>query len=337
MPSQSIYDLLIAKQTAKGTIPTTATFRMRVASGTPMPERTVADLEETGANRMRARSYIQTVGVGGSPDTFIRPASMGLLLYLAGGAKSVSGASDPFTHTFTLANTQPYFTMWRNVGDLLYERFEDCKISQLTITSEAGRPLRAQFQVNGLAPKSITNATWTTALGSLVADDGDPIMHYDGAGAFLVEASAVSSIERIVLSINNNIARQQGDAVSAYDVTEGMRNITVDTTQLIEDVTLYNKYHYGSASPTTGTGPTADPYELTGTNGIDFLWTQVAAAPGPERSLRVQIPRLQVTNLGGYEPGTGNDPLKRTSTYTAYAPASGSALTATLKNGTASY
>lgn len=337
MPSQSIYDLAIAKQTAKGTAATTATYRLRVAGGTPMPTRTINDLEETGTSRLRAQTFVASVGVEGTPETFVRLPSLGLLLYLAGGAKSVTGAADPYLHTITLANAQPYFTCWRMVGDLLYEKFIDCKVSALTITSEAGSPVRASFAITGIKSQSITLTTFTTETGAATLDDGDPLMHYDGAGAFLVEGTAVSSIERIVLTLANNTALQQGDSVTAYDVSEGMRDISVETTQALDEVAMYNRFHYGTASPTTGTNPYTDPITLTGTNGIDFLWTQVAAAPGPERSLRVQIPKLQVQAVGGYEPGTGGDPLKRTSTYKALAPTSGSALTALVKNGVATY
>lgn len=337
MPSQSIFDLAIAKQTAKGTAATTATHRLRVAGGTPMPSRTVNDLEETSPNRLRARSFVASVGVEGAPDTFVRLPSMGLLWYLAMGAKAVTGATDPYQHTFTLANAQPWFTCWRMVGDLVYEQFVDCKIAQLVVTSEAGSPVKATFTIMGLTPKAISSAAFTTALGAILPDDGDPLMHYDGAGAFLVEDTAVSSIERIVATVNNNTAMQQGDSIGGYDVSEGMRDITIETTQAIDDAAMYNRYHYGSATPTTGTGPSPDPVTLTGTNGIDFLWTQVAAAPGPERSMRLQAPNLQVTAIGGYEPGSGNEPLKRTSTYKAYSPASGSGLTVIEKNGTTSY
>lgn len=337
MPSQSIYDLAIAKQTAKGTAATTATYRLRVAGGTPMPSRTINDLEETGTTRLRAQTFIASVGVEGTPETFVRLPSLGLILYLAMGAKSVSGASDPYSHTETLANAQPYFTCWRMVGDLLYEKFIDCKINSLTLTSEAGAPVRASFAITGIKSQSITLTTFTTEAAVGTLDDGDPLMHYDGSGAFLVEGAAVSSIERIVLNMNNNNSLQQGDSVTAYDVSDGMRDISVETTQALDEVAMYNRFHYGTASPTTGTNPYTDVITLTGTNGIDFLWTQVAAAPGPERSLRLQIPKLQVASVSGYEPGTGGDPLKRASTYKVLSPTSGSAVTAVVKNGVATY
>jgi hypothetical protein len=335
MPSQSIFDLAIAKQTAKGTAATTAAYRLRVAGGTPMPTREVNDLEETSPNRLRAQSFVASVGVEGAPETFVRLPSLGLIMWLTMGAKSVTGSADPWSHTITLANSQPWFTCWRMVGDMVYEKFVDCKIAQLVLTSEAGSPVKAQFTINGLRHETISQANYATQAGGAPLDDGDPLMHYDGAGKFLVENTAVGSIERIVTTINNNTARQQGDSVGGFDVSEGMRDIQIETTQTIDDAAMYNRFHYGSASPTTGTGPSPATVELTGANGVDFEWEQEAGPPA--RSLRLQAPRLQVTAIGGYEPGSGNDPLKRTSTYKVYSPASGSGLTAVIKNAVATY
>jgi len=218
------------------------------------------------------------------------------------------------------------------LGELLYERFVDVKISQLVITSESGKPVRVQLTLMGLTPQSIDSATFTTQAMAVALPSGDVLMHYDGAGAFLVEGVAVSSTERVVVTINNNDSRQPGDSLAGNDVTEGMGAHQIETTQRIDDVALYNRFHYG-ANPAVGAGPNPNPLELTG--GIDVLWTLTPAAPGPERSLRIVAPRLQISALEGYEPGTGNDPIKRATTYKVYRPASGSGMTATVKNGSA--
>lgn len=336
MVAQSIYTLAFAKQTAKGAAATAAAFRVPVVGGDVMPQRTVNDLEETGANRQRSQSYVSRVDAGGAPEFAVRLKPLGLLAYGALGAKAVVGAAAPYTHTITAANALPWFTVWRMLGDLIYDKFIDCKVTQLVLTSEAGQPVRAAVTFMGLDHESLDLSTFTTEV-AVAEDNGPPLMHYDGAGAFLLEGAAVSSIERIVVTINNNGSLQQGDSLAGYDVSEGMRNIQIETRQAIIDAAAYNRFHYGSATPAAGTGPNPEVVELAGPNGIDFLWTQVGAAPGPEESLRVQAQRLQIVSLGGYSPGTGNDPLKQDATYRAYQPASGSPLTAVLKNAQATY
>jgi len=335
MVAQGVFQLGFAKQTAKGSAAATAVFAVPLVGGNVMPERTVNDLEETTTTRLRAQSYASLVSVTGEPEYAVRLPSLGLLLYGALGAKAVTGAADPYTHTFTLANAQPWFTLWRQVAELVYERLVDIK-TNLTLTSEAGQPVKASFSLSGLTPSSLTLTTHTTAMASVITDNGDQLMHYDAAGAFLRETVSQPTFERVVVSINNNYTIQQGDSLSGYDVSEGMRDITIETTESATAADLYNRFHYGSAAPTTGTAVNPNTLELAA-SGIDFKWTQVNAAPGPERSLQVTATKLQVTEIGGWEPGTGNDPYKQTATYKVYQPASGSGLTAVLKNGTASY
>lgn len=422
MPSQSIHDLGFAAQSAEGTPASAAAYRMRMAGGTVAPVRTINDLAETSRNRMRSRAYVSTAGVEGAPSVFPRPASLGLMLYLAMGAKSVQGGADPYTHTFTLANLLPYSTWWRMLGDLLYERFVDVKVSQLVLASEAGSPLRATATLQGKRPESIDSATFVTQAEAAAVDDGRPFYHYDGEGGFLVptrasaitgltgasatdiltatghglaagdvviftsltggtglvagtqyhviaanlaantfqvsatpggaavnfttditagqvaEMTVLSTARRITLTINNNASRWQGDALLAEEVVEGMLDVTIETEQRVDAVNrdLWNRFHYGTESPTVGASPTPEVVELAA-GGLNAKWTAVPASPGPERSLQLRAPRLQISGISGFEPGTGQDPYVGTVTYKVYAPASGSGLTAVLLNGVASY
>jgi hypothetical protein len=332
----SIHELAFAKQSARGTPATAAAFRIPLVGGTVMPRKQVELLEETGTSRLRGQAFTVQTGVEGSPEYAIRPAAIGLLLYAVLGAKSVSGAGDPFTHTFNEAAEQPWLTFWRQLENLKYEKFVDCRVTQLVLTSEAGRPLRAGLTVVGLDPRHLASGTYATEV-AVTEETGAPIMHYDGSGALKIETVAVASIESIVTTINNNNTFAQGDSLRGYDVPEGMLDIMFAVRTLIEDAAEYNRFFYGSATPADGTQAVKDVLEL-GAGSLDFLWTQVAAAPGPERSLRVQGGnRMQVVTMEGYTPNTNNDPVKKTATYRSLKPSSGQALTATLKNGTASY
>lgn len=329
----SVHELAFAKQTARGTAATTALFRIPLLGGTVMPRRDVGTLEETGISRLRTQTYLSQVGVEGEPEYAARPAAIGLLLYALLGAKSVTGAADPYTHTFTDATELPWLTFWRQIENLKYEKFVDCRINQLVLTSEAGQPLRAALTVAGLDPHHLASATYATEV-AVSEESGSPFMHYDGQGALKVENVVIASIEKIVVTINNQNSFAQGDSHKGYDLPEGLIDATVETTALIEDAAEYNRFHYGSATPADGAAATKDVMELT-TTFLDFLWTR---ATGPERSLRFTSGnRVQVLSVGGYEPNTGSDPLKKVSSYQILRPTSGSALTFVLKNATASY
>ena len=335
MVSQAIHDLGIAKQSAEGVAAAAAAFRTRVSGGTIGPVRTINDLEETTRDRMIRRAYVSTAGVEGAPTMFPRPGMLGLLLYLALGDAS-SDATDPTAveHEITNANLLPYFTAWRMLGDTLYERFVDCKIAQLVLTSEAGGPLSAQVTVQGKRPQKIDAALFATEAEAADVDDGRPFYHYDGEGAFMVEGVAVSTIRRVQVTINNNAARWQGDGLLAEDVVDGRLDISIETQQRVTDAALWNRYHYGTAAPTNGANVSPEVIELAG-SGIDFKWTAVDATPGPERSARLEATRLQINSLAGYEPGTGTDPLVATVGYRVFSPDSGAGLTATVINGEA--
>jgi len=332
----SIHELAFAKQSARGTPATAAAFRIPLVGGTVKPRRQVDLLEETGISRLRTQAYVFQVGAEGNPEYAARPTALGLLLFGLLGAKAVAGGADPFTHTFNETAEQPYMTFWRQLENLKYEKFVDCRITQMVLTSEAGRPLRAAMTVAGLDPRHLASGTYGTEV-AVAEESGAPFMHYDGAGALKVENVVIGSIERIVTTINNNNTFQQGDSHRGYDVSEGMLDLMFEVVTLIEDVAEYNRFHYGSATPSDGALATKDVVELA-TTYLDFLWTRVAAAPGPERSLRIQSGnRVQITAVEGYEPNTNNDPIKKTSSYRSLRPTSGTGIVATLKNGQASY
>lgn len=329
----TIHELAFAKQTAKGAAAAAAAYVIPLVGGTVRPRRTVNVLEETSDSRLRNIAYVSEVGAEGSPEYALRPEPAALLFYGALGAVQTTGVGDPYTHEITEAAEQPWFTFWRMLDNKVYEKLIDCKITQLVLTSEKGAPLRAGLTIMGLDPQFISSADYATQV-AVAESNGRPIMHYDGAGKFMVEGSAVSSIERIVTTINNQSTFQQGDSVRGYDVSEGMLAITHEVMHLIEDAEVYNRYHYGAAAPTSGDRATKEALELAAT-GVDFEWEQVAAVPGPERSLRLASTRLMVRDLTGYEPNTGNEPLKETHTYEVLKPAAGAGLTATVISGVA--
>jgi len=88
------------KQTAKGTIATPAVpttgvagaYKMPFSGGNIGPTRNSDHLSETDANRDRGVTYVSSVGVEGTPEFYVRDASVGFWLQAAlGGADAVTG------------------------------------------------------------------------------------------------------------------------------------------------------------------------------------------------------------------------------------------------------
>lgn len=333
MVAGNIADLSFDLQAAKGTPEAVAAHRAYLAGGGFGPIREASDLEETTSSRLRNAAFISAARAEGSPEFYVRPKFIGLLLYAAMGAKAVTGAADPWTHTFTLAATQPYLTVWRTLAGM-FERFVDVKVTSLNFASAAQGAVRVTAGMLGLG-----NAFKSAAEVTATPETVDTFLHADGKGQFLVETVASSSISRIAVNIGTGATIAYGDDVTGDTVNEGLQTVTIETEQTVADFALWNRFHYGSATPADNAPPIRDVVELAA-SGIDFKWTKRTAAgvaATPERSLQFTATRLQIMSISGMDANTGGDPLKRTVTYKVYQPASGSGLTAVLKNGFAAY
>lgn len=333
MVAGNIADLSIGIQNTQGTASATSLARAYLTGGGLMPVREVNDVEETSSSRLRSTAYVANVHVEGSPQFAVRPGFIPILLFGVMGSKAVTGASDPYTHTMTLAATQPYLTLWRTLGTL-FERFVDCKVKSLVFESTAGGILSVTAEILGLAP-----AFQTAAMATATPETTNTFVHADLEGQILVETVPVSRIRRVNVSISSGAEVAYGDKVSGDAVEEGMHEITIETEQTILNFAEWNRYHYGSTTPANNAPPTRDPVELAGT-GIDVKWTKrtsAGVAATPERSLQFTATRLQIAAIEGQEVNTSGQPITRTVRYKVYQPAAGSGLTAVVKNATTAY
>jgi Phage tail tube protein len=331
MVASNIADVRFGIQAAKGTPLAASTQGLYLAGGTPpRPMRTEEAFAETTSLRMRSDRYVSEVHSEGAPQFYVMPKSIGALIYAALGGKSVTGAGDPWTHTIIPAASTPWLTFWRMIGNLLYGRFSDCKVKTLVIHGESGKPLTVTATIIGMTPVHKTAAETTAPI-----EVTQRFMHYDGAGALMVEGAAVASIRNFDITIENNSATVPGDSLTPNDVSEGELVVTVRATQLFTAASLYNRLFYGSASPADNAAAINAVLELAGAPaGLQFTFTRVAAAPGPERSLQIAVPRVQAQPFE-VTPSTGNEPLTADITYMALQPAAGAAITAILKSGAA--
>lgn len=310
-----------AKQLAKGTAAATAaatTFKSPFSGGSIGPVRSIGQLAETDANRDRGVSYVESVGVEGTPELYVRDDSIGFWLNTALGADAVTGTTN-YTHVITPSNSVPYVTAWRNVADTLWERFTDCKVDGITISAEAGNPLTAAVSLQGRTPTRLTadpSVTPAIPLGSgSVYNFNDATVTLSGGATALV-----SSFE---LSISNSVTRQQTDDVIAYDVVEGVREVDLSFDLIFEDLQEYNKFNYGT---NVGTAASTSLYTTSAT----FLFTK-----GVNNSVQFDIPVMAYEEFP-VEPNTGGDPI--TVSVRAVGQRSGSPIvTATVKNQVAAY
>lgn len=315
--------VLAAKQTAKGAAATIAepdtgvagAYKMPLSGGNIGPVRETDNLSETDASRDQGVAYVTTSGVEGSPEFYARDESAPFWLHAVLGSVASSGAVPPNrTHVITPGNVLPYITVWRNVSSTLYEELRDCKVGSLTVSADAGAPLTLATGIQGLRS---TRLTANPDVGDVIPVQNGPVYNYNDATVTLGGGvtALVSSFE---LTIENNLSRQQTDAVEPYDVVEGAREVSLGFDLIFESLDEYNKFHYGGAA-----GTTISPNIFTTSAIFTF-------AKGADNEISFNLPSIAYQEFP-IEPNAGGDPI--VASVRAVAQRSGSpVVTATVKN-----
>lgn len=312
IPGNQAY-LVAAKQTAKDTPNTTFSDKLFFSGGNIGPTHGTDQLAETDSSRQAGDPYVTVTGVEGAPEVYLRDASIHHILEWALGSTVHSGTTN-FVHTVTPGAALPYLTLGKGQGNLLWEQFQDCKISELTISADAGSPLTAALSVVGRS--SVRQATeW----GSLPAgpDSTSPVYNFNDATVTL-GGSATSLISSFECTISNNVTAQQTDDSVPYDVADGQLEVTLGFNMLFETLAEYNKFNYGGAAGTTQSASiystSADfNFAKGANNGVDFTFPKIAYEEFP------------------VEPDAGGDPVTVAVRARAMRNASGF-LTAVVKN-----
>lgn len=235
----------LAKQSVKGAPVTPPTDQIPFSGGDEGPTRTTDQLSETDANRDEGVTFVQQTGSAGQPELYVRTSNIHHVLDAVLGATVHSGSTN-FTHVSTPANALSYFTFTKSLGGTLYEQYSDALVNEVTISADAGNPLSATVDFQG---RAATRLTVDPFLGG-PALASDQVLNYNNAAVTLggVATALVGSFE---LTITNNITVQQTDDSVPYDVVPGKRQVTLGFDLIFENLTEYNKFHYGGASGTT--------------------------------------------------------------------------------------
>ena len=269
-----------AKQASQGTAATVATGTTQKnarAGGGLHPVRETDRLAETDSSRDRGNSFATTGGVEGSPEFYARESSLGLWLTGVLGTDTVTGTTPNYTHTITPASALPYMTLWREVSGTLWEQYKDCKISGLTISAEAGQPLKATANVVGAVATRLTSDPTTSPA---IALDSTAPFNFNNATVTL-GGSGTTLVRSFELDIQNNVSRQQTDDFTPIDVVEGIREVSLSFEMIFADLTEYNNFHYGSGSGTAfsssiHTTSAAFDFSLGTNNQVNFALPSIA-------------------------------------------------------------
>lgn len=313
--------LAAAKQTAKGTPNTTYTYAMPFVGGNIQPTREVARLSETDSSRDVGIGYMSQVGVEGTPEVYVRDASIGFWGQAALGLSTPSGTTN-YTHVQTPANTLPYLTLARNIGDLLWEQFNDCKVTSLTLRASATEPLTAAIGVTGRSTIRLTSAPTIPALAAET-----PYNYNDSAtpnGTVTIGAVTTYAVSAFETTVENNVNYQWVNSFVPYDLVEGQRTATLGFDLIMEDLVEYNKFHYGGAAGTTQSGTL---FETTAT----FMFYKTT-----NNSLKIEYLHLIYEEFP-VEPSAAGDPVVVSVRGSSQRNAVDPVIKITLKNQVATY
>lgn len=313
-----------AAQLAKGTPATFAAanaFKNGFVGGNIGPARETENLAETDASRDRGVTYVTQAGVEGEPEIYVRDESIVFWLQAALGARASTAGPTNFTHTLTPGNTLPYITAWKNLGDTLYEEYRDCKVGSISVSAEAGAPLTATIGIQGAKATRLTVAPDNAAPIPVENSAVYQYLRSAAVGIAQLGGGATALVRSFELGVENNVSRQHTDDIEAYDVVEGVREVSLGFDMVFENLDEYNKFHYGGSA-----GTVISP-NIFSTSAV-FTFNK-----GTNNEIAFNLPSIAYEEFAP-EPDAGGDPV--VVSVRAAAQRSGSpVVTATVKNQSA--
>jgi len=269
---QSISALFgLAKQTAKGTIATNPTFSHGLIGGTPLTvDPSQAALDATAAKRAQYNVYRDGVKNSAGPNAFAYKGSLGLYLLGALGADTVTGTS-PYVHTYSTGDL-PYLTAFLKGLDSTIEAVKDCKVDELSIKWDGRKLLEINAKMMG------TNFSYPATFVPTTAEEGTESFMIPVGGTFQLDPIGASLASFAIvggeITIKNNLELIEPSAsIEATDVTEGVQEMELKLSIVVDDLALFRKYVTGSGAGTAATA--AVPY---GSVSLGFKENQAGAA-----------------------------------------------------------
>lgn len=276
--------IAIAKQTAKGSAAATPTVKFALSAApsvAPIKERGRYVMTDQG--RDPGQAYTSRMAVGGDFQVYMHPDGFGLLGLGVLGTNADTGAGPNYTHTITPADDVPWFTVWRMVGKVIFERFVDCKINTLRVEGNAGSPLVVSIGLEGI--KAEFEAA-DTALAKLTSAG----YLYPEANGRILLAAVAKRIHRVTIDIGNGLSSYQADDYHPSDIDPGGREVGLSFATRFASgaigVNEYRTYYYGSNAGTQQSGAVATQafsveFYRDANTSVKFDFPQVAFAAVP--------------------------------------------------------
>lgn len=229
--------IAVAKQTAKGSPAAAPTVWFPLSADAALnPNREIIQLPETDASSQRANSEVVGASPGGGWSGWWRDAGA---LFLA---EQIQGAIAAGVATPTQA--MPYFTAWDVIPGQQCTKFDDVRLSQLTVSGQSLQGI--QYTVEAMALKATLGATEPTLTLPTGRKFAYPMV------AVRVGGNHPGTHDSFTLTINRNMSYLRGDmGLDIYDTWPGIYEVTGQLVRFFDTDADYRRVHGGAAAATT--------------------------------------------------------------------------------------
>ncbi len=162
------------------------------------------DLLSDAGSAMRRGHYQSEESMTGAFEIAATYENVGMLMKHALGTLATTGSSDPYSHTYTLAEALPTGLTMKLVRGTsgVGETFEGVKLSSMTMSISAGECMMLSFDVIGQTGTARASASLGT-VGS-----AENLIHHHHAGQFTFNSVAYD-LRSLTITVNNAIDRRQ--------------------------------------------------------------------------------------------------------------------------------
>ncbi len=282
------------KQTAKGTIATAATTTVgydkpKLADGQLSAKSITGSEEYVDGNRFGSpTNYVDTVGgLVGTLTIQPQPENAALNFAQILGVDTVTGSSDPYTHTITSAGTSgAWGTWWQKVGASvgpMRHLYSDSKTAKLMwVCGDKQRVAHQALDIMSCNPSQVFETD-----PAKTENPSDPFYFVDTAGAIEFDGVNLPEVNEETLEIDTGLEPFYGNSQTPIHLIEKKGTIvsTVKTIVTSATVPLFNKAIFGEASPALGAKPTKLVYYAV----LKTVYTKSST-----RKLTIERPRVAV-------------------------------------------
>lgn len=262
----------VAKQSAKGSVASTATFGHGLTDGSVLTVEVDQSLEEHTSGK-RTSVGVNRVAVMPGAEFSCRAHSktVGLYGYGALGAIATTGAG-PYTHTITLGDDLPYLTVFGALAGNYY-KVSDVKVDELAFSWDGNEPLEVAVTSMGTTLEVLGSA-FTKTNDEAAASYFTPI-----GGTFSVDVdggsgtAATAKINTGEVTITNNAEQiMVAGNIEPDDIAVGRQEIEVSFEVTPNDLNLWRTIVTGSSAGTAASGSVLyGAFSCQFVNGSDTL------------------------------------------------------------------